>query len=62
VEPGYGRACDVDDPDAIENEIRWYVEHPGERSQMGRNGQEKIQMSWNYDTMIAGTLAQIENS
>jgi hypothetical protein len=29
---------------------------------MGRNGQEKIQMSWNYDTMIAGTLAQIENS
>jgi glycosyltransferase involved in cell wall biosynthesis len=61
VDPGYARACDPDDPDSIEAALRWYLEHPDERRQMGRRGQEKIRQVWNYESMFAGVLERLEN-
>jgi glycosyltransferase involved in cell wall biosynthesis len=62
VGPGYARACDLDDPDSIEAELRWYLDHPGERREMGRRCQEKIRQTWNYETMFAKVLAGLENN
>src|SRR5262249_20912044 len=28
VEPGYGLACDVDDPTSVSSAVRWFIEHP----------------------------------
>jgi glycosyltransferase involved in cell wall biosynthesis len=61
VTPGYARSCDPQDPDSIEAALRWYVEHPAERREMGNKGQDKIRQSWNYETMFAGVLRTIEN-
>ncbi len=61
VEPGYARACDPDDPDSIESALRWYLDHPEERREMGRNGQNKIREAWNYETMFADVLTRLEN-
>jgi glycosyltransferase involved in cell wall biosynthesis len=61
VRPGYARACDPTDPDSIETELRWYLEHPAERRAMGELAREKIRHAWNYDTVFAGVLAQIES-
>jgi glycosyltransferase involved in cell wall biosynthesis len=61
VDPGYARACDPDDADSIEAALRWYLEHPDERRQMGRRGQDKIRQAWNYESMFAGVLERLEN-
>jgi len=60
VEPGYGRACDPDDPDSIETELRWFLDHPEERREMGRKCQDRIREAWNYETMFAGVLSELE--
>jgi glycosyltransferase involved in cell wall biosynthesis len=62
VEPGYGRACDPDDADSIEAALRWYLDHPRERLEMGRRCREKIRRDWNYETMFAGVLAELEGA
>jgi glycosyltransferase involved in cell wall biosynthesis len=62
VEPGYGLACNPDDPDSIEAALRWFLDHPTERREMGRKGQNKIKKGWNYETMFADVLAKIENA
>jgi len=61
VAPAYARACDPDDPDSIEAELRWYLEHPRERREMGRLCQEKIRNDWNYEKGFAHVLATLEN-
>ena len=60
VEPGYGRACNPDDPDSIETELRWFLDHPEERREMGRKCQDRIREAWNYETMFAGVLSELE--
>ena len=62
VEPGYARACEPDDPDSIEAALRWYLDHPEERREMGRRCRNKIRESWNYETMFANVLECLENS
>jgi hypothetical protein len=49
-----------EDVDSIEAASRWYIKHPGERREKGRKAREKIQDAWIYDSMFAGTLAEIE--
>jgi glycosyltransferase involved in cell wall biosynthesis len=61
VEPGYARACDPDDLDSIEAELRWYLDHPDARREMSRKCREKIRQDWNYETMFAAVLAKMEN-
>jgi spore maturation protein CgeB len=62
VEPGYGRACDPDDPDSIEAELRWYLNHSNDRREMGRKCREKIHQDWNYEAMFAAVLAEMEKA
>ena len=61
VEPGYGRACNPADPDTIEAALRWYLDHPAERREMGHRCQEKVRREWNYDATFAGVLAEMEH-
>ena len=61
VEPGYALACDPDDPDSIEVALRWFLDHPAERRDMGRRCRDQIQRGWNYETRFANVLAAIEN-
>jgi glycosyltransferase involved in cell wall biosynthesis len=61
VEPGFGRACDPNDADSIEAELRWYLDHPDERREMGRRCREQIRKAWNYETTFAQVLATLEN-
>jgi glycosyltransferase involved in cell wall biosynthesis len=61
VEPGYGRACDPNDADSIEAELRWYLDHPDERREMGRRCREQIRKTWNYETTFAQVMATLEN-
>ena len=60
VEPGYARACNPDDTDLIEAELRWFLDHPKERSEMGQRGQEKIRQGWNYESMFSDVLKNLE--
>jgi spore maturation protein CgeB len=60
VQPGYAHACDPDDVNSIETALRWYLEHPKERVEMGRRCQAKIRQSWNYETTFADVLSEIE--
>jgi glycosyltransferase involved in cell wall biosynthesis len=61
VKPGYALACNPDDPDSIEVALRWFLDHPDERLDMGRRCWNKIQQGWNYETKFADVLAAIEN-
>ena len=61
VKPGYALACDPNDPDSIEAALRWFLDHPDERREMGRRCRDKIQQGWNYETRFADVLAAIEN-
>jgi glycosyltransferase involved in cell wall biosynthesis len=56
---GFARACDPADADSIEAQLRWYIEHPDERREMGRRSREKIRKTWNYETMFAPVLSQM---
>ncbi len=60
VEPGFAVACNPDDVDTVEAALRWYLDHPGEQREMGRMCQDKIRKAWNYETMFAAVLSEIE--
>jgi glycosyltransferase involved in cell wall biosynthesis len=60
VVPGYGRACNPEDVSSIASELAWYLEHPGEREEMGRRCKEKVQRSWNYEMGFAPVLEQMK--
>jgi glycosyltransferase involved in cell wall biosynthesis len=62
VKPGYALQCDPDDADSIESALRWYIENPSKRSEMGRNARQKIQKVWNYNTAFGAVLAEIEST
>jgi glycosyltransferase involved in cell wall biosynthesis len=61
VDPGYALACDPDDARSIEAALRWYLEHPNERRQMGQKCQNKIVQGWNYETMFADVMTKMGN-
>jgi glycosyltransferase involved in cell wall biosynthesis len=61
VEPGYARACDPDDVDSIEAELRWYLNHPDERREIGQRCREQIRKAWNYETAFANVIATLES-
>jgi spore maturation protein CgeB len=60
VHPGYARACNPEDADSIERELRWYLEHPAERNAMGRMCKDKIRREWNYETEFDPVLVEME--
>jgi glycosyltransferase involved in cell wall biosynthesis len=62
VEPGFARACDPRDPDSIERELRWYLQNPSMRIEMGRRCLEKVRDSWNYENMFEGAAIAMEGT
>lgn len=62
VEPGYARECDPNQVTSIEAALRWYLEHPDQRAEMGRRCREKIRNSWNYNMMFADVINAIETT
>jgi glycosyltransferase involved in cell wall biosynthesis len=60
VEPGYGRACNPNDADSIEAQLRWYLNNPEKRREMGRRCVTKVRQAWNYDGMFANVVKILE--
>jgi glycosyltransferase involved in cell wall biosynthesis len=60
VDSGFAVACDPDDPDSIEAALRWYLEHPEQRREMGQKCKAKISEAWNYENEFASVLKAIE--
>jgi glycosyltransferase involved in cell wall biosynthesis len=52
VAPGYGLACDPEDPETIAAALRWFLDHPEERQAMGEAGRQRILKEWNYETQF----------
>lgn len=59
VDPGYGLACDPDDPSSIASALRWLLEHPEERRAMGDRGRQRILDEWNYERQFAPVLERL---
>jgi len=60
VEPGFARACDPEDADSIEASLRWYLDNPDSRRQMGRRCRDQIRQTWNYETVFAPVMRFID--
>jgi glycosyltransferase involved in cell wall biosynthesis len=56
VEPGYARACDAADPEAIASTLRWFHANTHAAAEMGRKGQQRIVAEWNYETQFSKIL------
>lgn len=56
VEPGYGLACDPRSPADIARALRWFLDHPQERQDMGERGRQRILTDWNYETQFKPVL------
>jgi glycosyltransferase involved in cell wall biosynthesis len=53
VAPGYGLACDPDDPRSIAAALEWFLSHPAERHAMGERGRQRVAQEWNYEAQFA---------
>lgn len=62
VEPGHAIACDPSSADSVEAALRWLIDHPDERSRMARLSREKIEQTWNYETVFGPILTEIESA
>jgi glycosyltransferase involved in cell wall biosynthesis len=62
VEPGFGRACQPQDSQSLELQLRWFCDHPAERRAMGARGRERVLAEWNYETQFAPVLSALESS
>lgn len=59
VEPGYGLACDPEDPESIAAALRWFLEHPTEMRAMGERGRQRIIAEWNYERQFLPVLERL---
>jgi glycosyltransferase involved in cell wall biosynthesis len=62
VEPGYGLACNPDDPESIAAALRWYLEHPVEMREMADRGRQCILEKWNYETQFEPAKNQMNKT
>ncbi|MDW8228166.1 MAG: glycosyltransferase [Anaerolineales bacterium] len=61
VAPGYGLACNPDDPESIAAALRWFLEHPVERREMGERGRQRIVQEWNYERQFAPVWGRLND-
>jgi glycosyltransferase involved in cell wall biosynthesis len=59
VDPGYGLACNPEDPSSIAAALSWFLEHPAETVAMGERGRQRIASEWNYETQFSPVLDYI---
>lgn len=62
VEPGYGLACDPDDPESVATALKWFLDHPQEMRAMGEKGRNRIISEWNYEKQFLLVLGCMEKS
>ena len=61
VEPGYGLACDPDDPKSIADALAWFLNHPKEMREMGERGRQRILKEWNYEQQFLPVLKKLDS-
>lgn len=59
VEPGFGLACDPEDPRDIARALQWFLDHPQETQVMGENGRRRILEEWNYEKQFFPVLERM---
>jgi glycosyltransferase involved in cell wall biosynthesis len=52
VTPGYARACDPANIESIAAALRWFLENPDQRHEMGERGRRRILADWNYESQF----------
>lgn len=57
VEPGYGLACEPDDPASIAAAVERLLDDPGAMRAMGERGRQRILQEWHYERQFAPVLA-----
>lgn len=62
VDAKFALACEPENPESIAAALRWFVEHPQERAEMGRRGHERCLGEWNYEAQFAPVLGTLEGS
>lgn len=62
VEPGYGLACNPEDPDSIARAIHSLLEHPQDFRAMGEHGRQRICTDWNYEIQFAPVCQLLHES
>ena len=59
VEPGYGLACQPEDPSSIANAVRWFFNNSAKTRTMGLLGRRRIMEDWNYQRQFEPVLAHL---
>lgn len=59
VEPGYGLACNAEDPRSVEAALGWFIDHPAQMRAMGERGRQRIAAKWNYENQFAPVLERL---
>lgn len=59
VDPGYGLACNPEDPKSIASVIHWFWDHPSEMRAMGEKGRQQIIKEWNYEKQFKSVFEKI---
>lgn len=60
VEPGFGLACNPEDPKSIAQALRWFLEHPAQMREMGEKGRRRILEEWNYEKQFSSVLERLD--
>jgi glycosyltransferase involved in cell wall biosynthesis len=60
VEAGLARSCDPQSAESIADAVRWFVDHPEARREMGEQGRQKILREWNYERQFEPVARRIE--
>lgn len=56
VKPGYGLACNPEDPRNIGDALQWLINHPEKMREMGERGRQKVEKDWNYESQFLPIL------
>jgi len=60
VEPGYGLACDPQDPESIASAIQRFLDDPEFARSMGEKGRQRILKEWNYEACFLPVLRRLQ--
>jgi glycosyltransferase involved in cell wall biosynthesis len=59
VDGGYGLACDIQSPESIAANIKWFLDNPKETRLMGERGRQKVLGTWNYEAQFEPALRML---
>lgn len=60
VEPGYGLACDPEDPESIARAVRRFLDEPQLAHSMGERGRQRILSEWNHEACFQPVLQRLQ--